>query len=202
MNKEKTKEALDALGVLRSCVDIISAALTAQENSFLEHYNQGVSDTKKAISNKIEEMALYFDKWECYSGKYSSSSARESVTPEELGEIITELDVEPNSALTAPDVNEELLECLNDAINLWDAQNPHNPDDINKWREVAKQSKANIEYVADAIVKAIADILYLANTYEKIGKFKGTIDELTIVLNRLGFNEDDNCAEQKGQSHE
>ncbi len=104
------------------------------------------------------------------------------------------------AALTArqPDVNMQLLECLNDAINLWDAQNPLNPDDINKWREVSKQSKENIEYIADAIVKAIADILYLSHTYEKIGKFNGTIDELTIVLNRLGLNEDDDSAEQKG----
>lgn len=95
-----------------------------------------------------------------------------------------------------PDVNNELLECLNDAINLWDAQNPLNPDDINKWREVSKKSKASIEYIADAIVKAIADILYLSSTYEKIGKFKGTIDDLTIVLNRLGLNDDDEASDE------
>lgn len=106
------------------------------------------------------------------------------------------------SVANTGDINAELFECLNDAINLWDAQNPLNPDDINRWRKVSNQSKESIEYIADAIVKAIADILYLANTYERIGKFKGTIDELTIVLNRLGLNEDDDCAEQKGQNHE
>ena len=98
-----------------------------------------------------------------------------------------------------PDARLALLECLNDAINLWDAQNPLNPDDINKWREVSKQSKANIEYIADAIVKAIGDILYLAHAYEKIGKFKGTIDDLTIVLNRLGLNEDERAEQKVGE---
>lgn len=101
---------------VKNDLETIRAALTTQENRFLEHYNQGVSDTKKAISNKIEEMALYFDKWECYSGKYSSSSARESVTPEELGEIITELDVEPSFSITAPNVNADLLEALKECL--------------------------------------------------------------------------------------
>ncbi len=107
--------------------------------------------------------------------------------------------IERALAQQQPDARLALLECLNDAINLWDAQNPLNPDDINKWREVSKQSKANIEYIADAIVKAIGDILYLAHAYEKIGKFKGTIDDLTIVLNRLGLNEDERAEQKVGE---
>lgn len=46
MNKEKTKEALEALGVLRSCVDIISAALT--ETSMNE-------EMLKALKNVLSE---------------------------------------------------------------------------------------------------------------------------------------------------
>jgi len=90
--------------------------------------------------------------------------------------------------------NAALLSCLNDAINLWDAQNPNNHDDINKWREVAQQGKHDIQYIGDAIVKAIGDILYLAHRYEKVAKFQNVIDELTCVLNNLGLNEDDEAA--------
>lgn len=142
----------------------IRAALSAQENLFLEHYNKGVSDTKKAISDKIEEMALYFDKWECYSGKYSSASARESVTPEELGVIITELDVEPNSALTAPDVNEELLvalkECLPriEEIRLVDlsAVREAEMQDYNEIKILTRRELAETNELINKINKAIA----------------------------------------------
>ena len=34
------------------------------------------------------------------------------------------------------EINAKLLEALKDAVCLWDAQNPLNPDDINKWREI------------------------------------------------------------------
>lgn len=67
------------------------------KNAQTDAYNQGVYDAKKAISNKIKDMGLYFDRWECYSGEYASSIARESVDPDELGEIVTDVDVIPDT---------------------------------------------------------------------------------------------------------
>jgi hypothetical protein len=78
----------------------------------LDDYNQGVEDTKKAISEKIKEMALYFDRWECYSGKYASSTERESVDPDGLAEIVTDVSVE--RALSSPSRGAKLLQILKD----------------------------------------------------------------------------------------
>lgn len=57
-------------------------------------YERGVANAKKAIAAKIKDMACYFDKWTCHSGKYSSSNATESLNPDQIAEIITEVEVE------------------------------------------------------------------------------------------------------------
>jgi hypothetical protein len=67
---------------------------SGQEISMSESdYARGVADAKKAIAAKIRDMACYFDKWTCHSGKYASSNATESLNPDQIAEIITDAEV-------------------------------------------------------------------------------------------------------------
>ncbi len=58
-------------------------------------YERGVVDAKKAIAAKVRELAVYFDKFECYGGRYGSVSGRESLNPDQIAELLTDVEVEP-----------------------------------------------------------------------------------------------------------
>jgi hypothetical protein len=58
-------------------------------------YERGVSDAKKAIAAKVRDLAVYFDRFECYSGKYGNSHAAESLSPDQIAELLTEVEIEP-----------------------------------------------------------------------------------------------------------
>lgn len=96
----------------------IQARLNAEWNACIDHlaslgllrtadtggWQAGVDDAKAAIAKHIRDMACYFDKFECYSEKYASSHGRESLSPDQIAEAITEIEVEP-AAPTHPEVS-------------------------------------------------------------------------------------------------
>jgi hypothetical protein len=155
----------------------VAARKPEAANVALDAYNKGVADTKKAVSDKIAEMALYFDKWECYSGKYSSSSARESVSPEELGEIITEVDVVPTAALQTP-ASDGVLEALKSIIFDIECLEPikkmHLEDAykaISLAENVSCENLSNVndlKTVRDALTSAIKRLETIKETFPAI----------------------------------